>query len=147
MQLHPYLQTTCSHFPHDDNYVFCRLKFATPLQVLPLSLPSHVLTSLEMSVERECHCELDTEWRRQCWFLPHQHYNQCSPDSIWGTSEHHHWQCHTVWTDWFHGRQWEYSITVRGVNCGSQEGRESEPLTFRPQGILIVGLCWLFMRV
>ena len=29
---------------------------------------------------------------------------------------------------------YEYSITVRGVNCGSQEGRESEPLTIRPQG-------------
>ena len=30
---------------------------------------------------------------------------------------------------------YEYSITVRGVNCGSQEGRESEPLTIRPQGM------------
>ena len=29
----------------------------------------------------------------------------------------------------------EYSITVRGVNCGSQEGRESEPLKIKPQGI------------
>ena len=29
---------------------------------------------------------------------------------------------------------YEYSITVRGVNCGSQEGRESEPLKVRPQG-------------
>ena len=29
---------------------------------------------------------------------------------------------------------YEYNITVRGVNCGSQEGRESEPLTFTPQG-------------
>ena len=29
---------------------------------------------------------------------------------------------------------YEYSITVHGVNCGSQEGRESEPLTIRPQG-------------
>ena len=29
---------------------------------------------------------------------------------------------------------YEYSITVRGVNCGSQEGRESKPLTIRPQG-------------
>ena len=29
---------------------------------------------------------------------------------------------------------YEYSITVRGVNCGSQEGRESEPLTITPQG-------------
>ena len=31
---------------------------------------------------------------------------------------------------------YEYNITVRGVNCGSQEGRESEPLTITPQGIL-----------
>ena len=29
---------------------------------------------------------------------------------------------------------YEYNITVHGVNCGSQEGRESEPLTIRPQG-------------
>ena len=33
---------------------------------------------------------------------------------------------------------YEYNITVRCVNCGSQEGRESEHLTIRPQGILIV---------
>jgi len=30
---------------------------------------------------------------------------------------------------------YEYNITVRGVNCGSQEGSESEPLTIPPQGI------------
>ena len=29
---------------------------------------------------------------------------------------------------------YEYNITVRGVNCRSQEGSESEPLTIRPQG-------------
>ena len=29
---------------------------------------------------------------------------------------------------------YEYSITVRGVNCRSQEGNESEPLTITPQG-------------
>ena len=29
---------------------------------------------------------------------------------------------------------YEYSITVRGFNCGSQEGKESEPLTITPQG-------------
>ena len=51
----------------------------------------------------ECNSELDTEWWRQCWFLPHQHYHQRSPDPIWGASEHHHCQCHT---DWFHGRLW-----------------------------------------
>ena len=28
----------------------------------------------------------------------------------------------------------EYNITVRGVYCGGQKGRESEPLTIRPQG-------------
>ena len=28
---------------------------------------------------------------------------------------------------------YEYNITVRGVNCGSQEGRESKPLTITPQ--------------
>ena len=32
---------------------------------------------------------------------------------------------------------YEYNITVRGVNCGSQEGSESEPLTIRPQGMYI----------
>ena len=31
---------------------------------------------------------------------------------------------------------YEYNITVRGVNCGSQEGSESEPLAITPQGIL-----------
>ena len=31
---------------------------------------------------------------------------------------------------------YEYNITVRGVNCGSQVGRESEPLTITPQGII-----------
>ena len=51
----------------------------------------------------ECQCELDTEWWRQCWFLPHQHYHQRSPDPIWGTSEHYHCQCRT---NWFHGRIW-----------------------------------------
>ena len=30
---------------------------------------------------------------------------------------------------------YEYNITVRGVNCGSQEGDESEPLIITPQGI------------
>ena len=30
---------------------------------------------------------------------------------------------------------YEYNITVRGVNCGIQEGRESEPLMISPQGI------------
>ena len=30
---------------------------------------------------------------------------------------------------------YEYNITVRGVNCGNQEGRESGPLTIRPQGM------------
>ena len=31
---------------------------------------------------------------------------------------------------------YEYNITVRG-SCGNQEGGESEPLTIRPQGIII----------
>ena len=35
---------------------------------------------------------------------------------------------------------YEYNITVRGVNCGSQEGRESEPLAIRPQGMYIFTL-------
>ena len=30
---------------------------------------------------------------------------------------------------------YEYNITVRGVNCGSVEGNESEPLTITPQGL------------
>ena len=34
---------------------------------------------------------------------------------------------------------YEYNITVRGVNCGSQEGRESEPLTIRTQGVYSYG--------
>jgi len=32
---------------------------------------------------------------------------------------------------------YEYTITVRGVNCESQEGSESEPLTLTPQGTCI----------
>ena len=32
---------------------------------------------------------------------------------------------------------YEYNITVRGVNCGSQEGNESEPLIITPQGMYI----------
>ena len=31
---------------------------------------------------------------------------------------------------------YEYNITIRGVNCGSQAGIESEPLMITPQGIL-----------
>ena len=30
---------------------------------------------------------------------------------------------------------YEYNITVCGVNCGGQEGSESEPLTTSPQGM------------
>ena len=30
---------------------------------------------------------------------------------------------------------YEYNITVHGVNCGSQEGRKSEPLIITPQGM------------
>ena len=37
---------------------------------------------------------------------------------------------------------YEYNITVRGVNCGSQEGSESEPLTVRPQGMYIQWNLW-----
>ena len=33
----------------------------------------------------------------------------------------------------FHSNS-EYNITVRGVNCGSQDGRQSEPLKITPQG-------------
>ena len=29
---------------------------------------------------------------------------------------------------------YEYNITVRAVNCGTQEGRESDSLTIKPQG-------------
>ena len=36
-------------------------------------------------------------------------------------------------TDFLAG--YEYNITVRGVNCGSQEGDKSELLTIRPQGM------------
>ena len=31
----------------------------------------------------------------------------------------------------------EYTIKIRGVNCGSQEGSESEPLTITPQGMYV----------
>ena len=29
---------------------------------------------------------------------------------------------------------YEYNISVRGVNCGNQEGNESEPLIITPKG-------------
>ena len=32
---------------------------------------------------------------------------------------------------------YEHIIAVRGVNCGNQEGNESEPLRIRPQGMYI----------
>ena len=42
---------------------------------------------------------------------------------------------------------YEYNITVRGVtsNCGGLVGRESEPLTIRPQGGYAMkhGMAWL----
>ena len=34
---------------------------------------------------------------------------------------------------------YEYNITVRGINCGSEEGRESEPLRVRTQGVYTYG--------
>ena len=34
---------------------------------------------------------------------------------------------------------YEYNITVHGVNCGMQEGRESEPMTIAPQSMLKSG--------
>ena len=33
---------------------------------------------------------------------------------------------------------YEYNLTIRGVNCGSQEGDESEPLTITPQSKLLL---------
>ena len=36
---------------------------------------------------------------------------------------------------------YEYNITVRGVNCESQEGSKSEPLTIIPQGIYALLFC------
>ena len=36
---------------------------------------------------------------------------------------------------------YEYNITARGVNCGSQEGNETEPLAMKPLGIFIDGFC------
>ena len=34
-------------------------------------------------------------------------------------------------------KDYEYIITIRGVNCGSLVGIVSEPLTIRPQGMYI----------
>ena len=33
---------------------------------------------------------------------------------------------------------YEYNITIRGVNCASQEGGESDPLTIAPQSKLLI---------
>ena len=40
---------------------------------------------------------------------------------------------------------YKYNITVRGVNCGSLVGRESEPLTITPHGML--GYCGTYIKV
>ena len=53
----------------------------------------------------ECHCEMDTKWWRQCWYLPHENYHQRFPDPVWRTSEHHRCQFQTIQTDWFYHRQ------------------------------------------
>ena len=42
---------------------------------------------------------------------------------------------------------YEYNITVRGVNCGSQEGSESEPLAITPQGEISKHLHFGFIDV
>ena len=42
---------------------------------------------------------------------------------------------------------YEYNITVHGVNCGSQEGNESEPLTITPQGEISKHLHFRFIDV
>ena len=36
---------------------------------------------------------------------------------------------------------YEYTITVRGVNCGGLVGRESEPLTIRHTSAVSIGAC------
>ena len=42
----------------------------------------------------------------------------------------------------------EYNITVHGINCGSQEGGESEPLTITPQGMYMhLECCMIILRV
>ena len=38
----------------------------------------------------------------------------------------------------------EYNITVHGVNCGSQKGRQSEPLTIASQGMCTWGTAYPF---
>ena len=35
---------------------------------------------------------------------------------------------------------YEYNITVHGVNCGSQSGKESKPLIIRPRGTSLLVL-------
>ena len=41
--------------------------------------------------------------------------------------------------------EYDYNITVRGVNCGDLVGRESEPLTITPQGML--GYCDTYIQL
>ena len=42
----------------------------------------------------------------------------------------------------------EYNITVHGVNCGKQEGGESEPLTITPQGMYMhLEYCMIILRL
>ena len=77
--------------------------FRPPISTLPLLC--WPLWRCQWSCER--YHELDTQWWRQCWFLPPQHYHHCSSNPIWWTSEHHHCQYHTAtYTDWFSCRLW-----------------------------------------
>lgn len=39
----------------------------------------------------------------------------------------------------------EYNITLQGVNCRSQEGGESEPLTITPQGMCMHLECYMII--
>ena len=41
---------------------------------------------------------------------------------------------------------YEYNITIRGVNCGSQMGSESKPLKITPQGMTCICLTLQYLH-
>jgi len=93
--------------PCCEGKIIFKLHAVIPFSRSPLSpWPLLCWTLWECLWNCECHCVLDTEWWRQCWFLSHQHCYQWSPTPIWRTSENQWCQCYTVRTDRVSDRLW-----------------------------------------
>ena len=105
---------------------------STLLQVHPLFLPSLVLNSLKISVELWLslytgHWVVETVLISTSSTLPAMLPQTPNGGPLNITSS-------SVTIAGFMA-DYEYNITVRGVNCECLEGNESEPLTITPQGL------------